>query len=121
MLPVSPSSWDVANAWYGIRKYLQSIFTILTTNIEFGTYDFTTGKFFPNNICGQLINFTFTVANTEYAIPHTLNKLPTGYIVVGTDKGGKIYQLYNTGTVWTKTNIYLKCDTNTVNSLLFVF
>lgn len=46
-------------------------------------------------------------ADTEFAVAHTLKRVPIGFIVINNDKAGVIY---DSGTTWTTTNIYLKCN-----------
>jgi hypothetical protein len=102
----------------GIITLLQQWFQVLTTKVGFGS--FIGGTFQPDNIDGQIIQFTFTGSNTQKAIPHNLGRVPTGYIVIGTTVACNVYQLSNTGTAWTSTTIYLSCTAiNTV--MLFVF
>lgn len=47
------------------------------------------------------------VADAEIVVPHTLNGVPKGYIVINQSVAGS---LYDSGTAWTTTNIYLKFD-----------
>ena len=59
------------------------------------------------NISGQFVVVTTTTANTEVVVPHTLNVIPTGFLVTGINVGGVVY---SSGTAWTSTNVYLKCS-----------
>lgn len=54
-------------------------------------------------------------ANTEFSITHHLGRTPNGFIITKSDKAANIY---DSGTTWTTTTIYLKCDAaNTALSL----
>lgn len=54
-------------------------------------------------------------ANTEFSITHHLGRTPNGFIVTKSDKAASVY---DSGTTWTTSLIYLKCDAaNTALSL----
>lgn len=46
-------------------------------------------------------------ADTEFTVAHDLKKVPNGFLVFNIDKGGIVY---DSGTSWTTTAIYLKCS-----------
>jgi hypothetical protein len=46
-------------------------------------------------------------ANTEFTVAHTLGVAPIGYLVTKINKAGVVY---DSGTIWTSTNLYLKCS-----------
>lgn len=78
------------------------------------------GTAYTGNMNGQWANVTAPgVANTEFAIPHNLNRVPSFYFY-NSDVAAKLYQLPNTGTAWTSTNIYVKCDTASAKLRVFV-
>lgn len=47
------------------------------------------------------------VANTEFAVTHNLNRIPVGFRVANRNNAGNCY---DSGTAWTVTQIFLKCD-----------
>jgi hypothetical protein len=47
-------------------------------------------------------------ANTEFAVPHILNRIPITIVGQDGNNGGL---LYRSTTPWTKTTAYLKCTT----------
>lgn len=47
------------------------------------------------------------VANTEFAVTHNLGRIPVGFRVADRNNVGNAY---NSGTAWTTTQIFLKCD-----------
>lgn len=54
-------------------------------------------------------------ADTEFSITHHLGRTPNGFIITKSDKACSVY---DSGTTWTTSLIYLKCDTaNTALSL----
>jgi hypothetical protein len=70
----------------------------------------TAGNQYTGNMNGQWANVTAPAApNTEFAIPHTLGRIPSFYLY-NIDRAGILYQLPNTGTPWTNLNIYVKCS-----------
>lgn len=46
-------------------------------------------------------------ANTEFSVTHYLARVPTGFLLV---KSNKACNVYDSGTAWTTSTIYLKCD-----------
>lgn len=66
------------------------------------------GLKFVDNFNAQVLTMTTNaVANTEDAVAHTLKRVPAGYLVLQRDKAGIVY---NSGTAWTATTLYLKCS-----------
>lgn len=57
-------------------------------------------------------------ANTEFSITHHLGRTPSGFIITKSDKAASVY---DSGTTWTTSLIYLKCDTANVALSLSVF
>lgn len=92
----------------------------LGISTQTGTGSATTQATYTGNLNGQWANVTAPgVANTEFAIPHNLNRIPSWYIFIA-DRSCNLYQLPNTGTAWTTTNIYLKCDTASAVLRIFI-
>ena len=56
-------------------------------------------------------------ADTEFSFTHSLGRTPVGFLVMNIDKGGVVY---DSGTSWDATTIYLKCSTANVAVTLFV-
>lgn len=67
------------------------------------------------NLSGQFLQVTFTTADTTTTIPHGLNRIPIGYLVVGRNKACVVYDssIDSLGGVEA---IFLKC--NTANSIV---
>jgi len=57
-------------------------------------------------------------ANAEFSVTHHLGRTPNGYIITKNDKACSVY---DSGTTWTTTAIYLKCDTANIALSLSVF
>jgi hypothetical protein len=62
-----------------------------------------------SNLSAQIIPVTAPGANTEFAVNHTLGRIPQFYWF-NSDRACNVYQLASTGTPWTATTIYLKCS-----------
>lgn len=72
-----------------------------------------------DNIDDAEVEFTSNaVADTEDTVAHGLGKVPSGFIVVNKDKAGV---LYDGGTTWTSTNIYLKSNVASTTYKIRVF
>ena len=70
------------------------------------------------NISGQFQVYTSNgSADTEDTIAHTLGSVPICYIVMKQDKGSVVY---DSGTAWTATNVYLKQTVATVATTIFL-
>ena len=77
------------------------------------------GLKFSDNFNSQVIEISDTgSANAENTVAHTLKRVPTGFIVTYIDKAGVVY---DSGTAWTNSNIYLKCDVANCNVKVLVF
>lgn len=93
---------------------LLTLFTAMQRRVSFG--DGTTGN--SENIDGEFVTYTSNaVADTEDTVAHTLGSVPIGYIVVKQDKGSNVYE---GGTAWTSTNLYLKQTGTSVATTLFL-
>lgn len=57
------------------------------------------------------------LADTEFEVAHTLRRIPTGFIVINRDAACIVY---DSGTAWTATTIYLKCNTASANIKVLV-
>jgi len=57
-------------------------------------------------------------ANTEFSASHYLGRTPAGFIVTKSDKACSVY---DSGTAWTTTTIYLKCDAANTALTITVF
>lgn len=101
-----------------VNSDLTNIFLAISGRIRFGSgTDGTAGE----NISGQFQQFTTSATpDAENTIAHTLGSVPVGYIILGQDKAGSLYQLAGTGTAWTSSNIYLKCNVASVTFLVFL-
>ena len=97
-------------------QMLQNHALILNGNVSFGQ---TT----TNNEQGQNINgwkatgTTPGSANTEFAVPHGLGRIPIGFLTLALGANATIYK---STTAWTASNIYLKCSGSAVSYTIFV-
>lgn len=57
-------------------------------------------------------------ANTEFSVTHHLGRMPVGFIVTKSDAACSVY---DSGTTWTTTTIYLKCDAANTALTISVF
>ena len=55
-------------------------------------------------------------ADTEFSVAHTVGAVPVGYLVIKVDNAGVIY---DSGTAWTSTTVYLK--SSAANSAVTLF
>jgi hypothetical protein len=57
-------------------------------------------------------------ADTEFTVAHTLKRVPVGYIVIKINKAAAVY---DSGTAWTATDIYLKANAANCALTILVF
>jgi len=77
------------------------------------------GLLFEDNFDGLYVDYTSNATpDTEDTVSHGLGRVPTGFLVVNLDKAGIVY---DGGTAWTSTNIYLKCNVASVATKIFIF
>lgn len=97
---------------------IKNLFLQQQGRITFG--DSTSGE--PgNNIAGEFQQFTTDATpDTEFAVAHTLDVIPKGFLTLWQDKAGSLYQGPTTGTAWTSSNVYLKCDVASVEFNIFL-
>lgn len=70
------------------------------------------------NLEAQLIDVSLTLAaDIEFPITHNLDRVPNGFTVV---KNNKSSVVYNGGTAWTQSTIYLKSSQTNPNLTLLV-
>ncbi|UCH51648.1 MAG: hypothetical protein JSV54_02515 [Chloroflexota bacterium] len=57
-------------------------------------------------------------ADTEFTVAHYLGRVPAGFILINTDKAACVY---DSGTAWTTSAIYLKCNAANAAITITVF
>lgn len=71
------------------------------------------------NLHAQIVTVSDTgLADTEFDVAHTLRRIPAGFIIVNRDAACIVY---DSGSAWTSTTIYLKCNTANANIKVLVF
>lgn len=101
-----------------LQLQISKIYYMLQGRVSFGTgVDGINGQ----NVSGQFQQFTTSATpDAENTIGHTVGSIPIGCIVLWQDKAGSLYQGPTTGTAWTSTNVYLKCNVASVTFLVFL-
>jgi hypothetical protein len=110
-------NYNVDEQGRSLQQNLDKVFQCLNGRVSFGTGD---DGMQNGNIEGEWQEFTTALADAEYTLAHGLESVPLGYIVVSQNKAGTLYQMHDTGTAWTSTNIYLKCNVASVKFLVFL-
>ena len=91
----------------------------LNAGIDFGTSTQTDISTYTGNMGGQWRNVVTAGVDVEFAIAHDLGRVPSFYLYI-MEKKGFIYQLPDTGTAWTTTNIYVKSSVATSKLRIFI-
>ena len=76
------------------------------------------GLIFSDNLESTISSVTTGGAGTELAIPHTLKRVPSGYLVLSRDQAGIVY---DGSTAWTTSNIYIKANVATLKLKIMTF
>lgn len=107
-------------------EMMKDTYRALRGNISYGGPGFKPGD--PNNTATGLVIDNIDgawgkiadtgPADTEFVINHNLLSVPVGFHVVRQNKAGSFY---DSGTAWTKTQIFLKCNVANVAATFFVF
>jgi hypothetical protein len=97
-----------------IAEHLRDIKKLSMGNVSFGATN--DDKSADRNIECSKASGTSPAANTEFAVTHSLKRVPLTFFG-HTDNGGV---LYKSTTAWNKTQIFLKCTTATANYQVFI-
>jgi hypothetical protein len=57
-------------------------------------------------------------ADTQFSVVHHLGRVPAGFLVTNASKAACVYK---SGTAWTVTTIYLKCNAANANIDLLIY
>lgn len=110
-LPNTPDSTSVFTLTYFFQQWAQ-IARVVNGGISFGSPSA------PDNITGSWFTGTTpTGAGTEFTVPHTLGRIPTGWIMVSLDQPAVVYKGV---TPWNSKTISLKCNIASINVILLV-
>ena len=92
----------------------------INAGTDFGASTQTDITTYTGNMGGQWKNVTTPAgANTEFSIPHDLGRVPSHYHYI-MEKDGNVYQLPDTGTAWTITEIFVKCSASSSKLRIFI-
>ena len=102
-----------------IREYDKDLLKVLDDSYTNLDSILTKGIRFQDNVDCTLVEYNSNGSvDTEDTVAHGLGKVPTGFLVYNLDKGSVVY---DSGTAWTSTNIYLKNTVATVAVKIIVF
>lgn len=94
------------------RQVLDQTDKILRRNVSFGDGSNS------DNIFGVWVTVTSPVApNTQFTVNHSLGQVPVAFDVKRKNAAGDVY---DSGTPWTATQIFLKCSAASVTLTLFI-
>lgn len=86
---------------------LQQVLSILSGGLSFGTGQ---SSYIGGNTKSQFVDYVFVAASTYYSIPHGLDTVPIGFLVVISDRACNVYD-GNFGAAWGTEVVTLACDT----------
>lgn len=74
---------------------------------------------FDDNFNCDIVSVADTgLVDTEFSVAHGLKKVPEGYIVIGRNKAGTVY---DSGGTWTTTALLLKCNVANCTLKILIF
>ena len=101
------------------NKPQQDLYTIIANFITEVKKIVNGGITFNDNHDAKMVTFTSSgTPDVENTVPHSLGKIPSGYLVYSRDKAAT---LYDGATAWTKTDIYLKANVATTVFKIIIF
>jgi len=105
--PQPRNSWEM-----DVLKTLQDFFNRIVAILNRGIT-------FTENVDCVLVTLTSSATpDDSNTVNHTLGKIPNGYIVYYQNKAGS---LYDGGTTWTNTAIYVKSNIASVTFKIIIF
>ncbi len=112
MKVIRPKTFDMQDL--NLKRWHEDLFKIFNRNISFGqSID---GQ--DQNIDGRMVDIPTTgVINTQFVVTHNLGRIPLFYDVKYTNLACSVY---DSGTQWTKTQIFLKCSIANAHIRLFI-
>lgn len=99
-----------------VTKVLQKVHKVLSGNVSYGNLNpLDKGR---NIDIYPATATTPGVVNTQFAVNHGLNRIPVGFHVV--NKNGAV-DVYDSGTAWTKSQIFLKANAINIIIKILIF
>lgn len=109
---IRPNTYSITDP--NQKRFVEDIFKLIKRNISFGT----TVNGEDQNISGQMVEVLNTgLANATFTVTHNLGRIPLFYDVKYINVNGVVY---DSGTAWTKTQIFLKCSIINAHVRLFI-
>jgi hypothetical protein len=97
-----------------VKRVTEDMYKLTLRNISFGTE--INGD--DQNIAGQMVEVGLTgAANTQFTVTHNLGRVPLFYDVKYNNTAGVVY---DSGTAWTTTQVFLKCSAASAKLILFI-
>jgi len=108
-----PELGDYANSLHkSLYNYFNNLINIINGRLSFGDGTYS------DNFDGVWLSFTTPVTpDTEFAVQHSLKRVPKFWLVMSQDQGGV---LYKSSTSWTDTQVYFKCTQANMNVTIFL-
>jgi hypothetical protein len=109
---IRPKTFDMTDL--NLKRWHEDLFKLFNRNISYGQGIDTPDQ----NIDGKMVDIPDTgLANTQFIVIHNLNRIPNFYDVKYQNLATSIF---DSGTAWTKTQIFLKSSIAHVHIRLFV-
>lgn len=98
-----------------LTRFFQRVVDRLNGGVSHGRGDGEQG-----NVDDQIVDVvTPASANTEFAVPHGLDRIAVGYELAGVDKDARVYHTSRGG--WTESLLFLKCTASSAALRLRVY
>lgn len=109
---IRPKTYDIVDP--NTKRFTEQLYKLFNRNISFGRGINTNDQ----NIDGKMIELTNTgPANTEVVVTHNLDRVPLFVDFKYKNVSG---DWLDSGTTWTKNNIYIKFTTANMHVRLFI-
>ncbi len=113
----TPDTSDLVTESPALVKYLKNLNeSLMKYSIKIGDI-FNKGFKIEDNFNANIVEVNFPIANSEVSITHTLNRIPKGFLALNINKAATIY---DSGTTWTISEIYVKASTAATTAKLLI-
>ncbi len=115
MKPITPRHGKDNN----YERVMEQNHKILNGGIDLGSISGLIGGIeSPGNINAKHVQVVSGAANTDFAVVHNLNRIPTGFFIVNKDQQADVWRGL---TVWNTNSIFLRSNAATVTMTVLVY
>lgn len=116
--PVVPSEGKLTDTQVAyITDAIRNLLRAVNGKLSFGGDGSNSSQ--AGNIDGQVKEVTFTSANTDYEVPHALERVPIGIVTLDVTADGAVVRGGSRGS-WNDRRLFVRCDVAGTTALFVV-